>query len=96
MLNFKQLLAQHLQPGQLLIEMKYQRRNGVQGTIQLGEEWTVNAGDVLFDEISNLFGENRIQYLYDAAEIRNGLIYKAPPPKFNYKRRDASNPRASA
>lgn len=96
MLKFKDVLAQHLKPGQLLIEIKYQRGNGVQGTIHLGEEWTVTAGDTLFDDISNLFGENCIQYLYDAAEIRNGLIYKAAPPKFNYNRRDASNPRPSA
>lgn len=96
MRQFKDVLAQHLEPGALLIELKYQRKNGVQGTIQLGEEWVVRAEDTLFDEISNLFGENSIQYLYDAAEIRNGLIYKAPPPKFSYKRRDVNSPRASA
>lgn len=96
MLKFKNLLASHLEPGQLLIEIKYQRPNGVQGTIQLGDEWTVKAEDAMFDEISKLFGENCIQYIYDTADIRNGLIYKAPPPKFNYKRRDDNKSRASA
>ena len=94
--TFKKLLSGYTQGGDLMIEMVYQRDNGVQGVIQLGDEWSVRACDELFDEISGLFGAQSIQYIYDAGEIRSGLMFKAPPPKFNYNRRDASKARASA
>ncbi len=93
---FKKMLSAYMQGGNVMIEIIYQRENGVQGLIQLGDEWAVKACDELFDEINTLFGPRSIQYVYDAGEIRNGLIYKAPPPKFNYNRRDSNKPRASA
>jgi len=93
---FQKILSSYTQGGSVMVEMLYQRENGVQGAIQLGDEWAVRACDELFDEISDLLGAASIQYIYDAGEIRNGLIYKAPPPKFNYNRRDSNKPRASA
>ncbi len=93
--SFKQTLAQYTQGGNLMIEMIYQRENGVQGVIQLGDEWMARACDELFDEINQLFGAQSLQYVYDTGEIRSGLIFQAPPPKFNYNRRDSNKPRAS-
>ncbi len=93
---FRKILSTYTQGGNVMVEMVYQRENGVQGAIQLGDEWAVRACDELFDEIDDLFGGETIQYIYDAGEIRNGLLYKAPPPKFNYNRRDSNKPRASA
>ncbi len=93
---FKKMLTGYMQGGNVIVEMVYQRENGVQGVIQLGDEWVARACDELFDEIANLFGETSIQYIYDAGEIRNGLIFKAPPPRFNYNRRDSNKARASA
>jgi DNA polymerase-3 subunit alpha len=93
--RFKKMLSGYLHRGDVLIEMIYQRNNGVQGLIQFSEEWKVNVCDELFDEISSLFGVSSIQYIYDAGEIRNGLTFKAPPPRFNYNRRDSSKPHAA-
>ena len=78
----------------MMIEMVYQRENGVQGIVQLGDEWAVRACDELFDQIAHLFGVQSIQYIYDTGEIRNGLVFQAPPPKFNYHRRDSNKSRA--
>jgi len=95
--QFKQLLSAHLAPAQIVVEICYQRQNGVQGTLQLGAEWTIKASDEIFDDIADLFGADSIRYIYDTAGIRNGLIYKASPPKrFNYNRKDAGKQRASA
>jgi DNA polymerase-3 subunit alpha len=93
--RFKKMLSGYLLRGNVLIEMIYQRNNGVQGLIQFSEEWKVNVCDELFDEISSLFGAASIQYIYDTGEIRNGLTFKAPPPRFNYNRRDSSKPHAA-
>ena len=93
--SFKQMLAKYTQGGHVMIEMVYQRENGVQGVIQLGDGWAARACDELFDQISQLFGARSIQYIYDAGEIRNGLVFQAPPPKFNYTRRDSNKSRAS-
>jgi DNA polymerase-3 subunit alpha len=94
--RFKVALSAYLKTTGLIIELVYQRKNGVQGIIQLSEEWRVEPCDALFDEIRSFFGEACIRYLYDASEIRNGLIYKAPPPRFNYNRRDSNKPQANA
>ncbi len=93
---FKQQLSEHLSASGVVVEINYQRHNGVQGRLQLGSEWTVSPEDLLFDELADMFGAGCIEYLYDTAEIRSGLIHKAPPPRFNYNRRDANKSRATA
>ena len=93
--EFRKVLSSHLQQGRVLIELAYQRANGVQGILRLGDEWRVKACDDLFDRIAEQFGEASIHYIYDAGEIRNGLTYKAPPPRFQYNRRGSSKPQAS-
>ena len=75
--------------------MIYQRENGVQGTIQLGDEWCVKVCDGLFDEITALFGSDAIQYVYDEGDVRSGLTFQAPPPRFNYRRREPGKPQAT-
>ncbi len=92
----REILERYLDRGKTGVEILYLRENGVQGLVQLGEEWSVRASDELFDEIDQLVGGGRIQYLYNEGEVRKGLTYQAPPPKFNYRRRENGKPRATA
>jgi len=94
--DLRDCLTGHLQTAGVTIEIKYQQSNGVQGVLQLGEDWRVEAGDSLFDQIGTLFGPDCLDYLYDSAGIRSGLVYQAPPPKFNYRRREAGKAQATA
>lgn len=94
--QLKEILSAHLLQGKVAVEIVYQRENGVQGTIHLGEDWVVMASDQLFDELAALFGNESLQYVYDAGDVRNGLTYQAPPPRFNYRRREPGKSQATA
>ena len=92
--KLKTLLSDHL-GGSIMLEIVYQRDNGVQGLLRFGEDWRINLSNELLDDMAQLLNQTKLQYIYDESEVRSGLIYKAPPPRFNYRRQDAQKSQAA-
>lgn len=77
MKDIKQLLSDH-RGGRVEIIIHYYQRGGQNGTLKLGDDWTLHPTEILLDGLTDLVGADNLQFHYDTAALRSNKSVVRP------------------